>query len=144
MLNSYWGGVSTSISIFYMENFCELTVKCSSEYLVLFQSVLNFHQLALEDFCRRSKAEAFARRRVEAVANRLQVSICQRRRFGRAGQVLSQPVVRVFHGALLIRCLRITEPRISTALLQKSDDERFTFHLMDRSHRLPAGPLQRI
>lgn len=89
---------------------CELTVKCSSGYVVLFQSVLNFHQLALEDFCGRSKVQAFAWRCVEAVANRLQISICQRRRFGRAGQVLSQSVVRVFHGAFLIRRLRVTKP----------------------------------
>lgn len=93
---------------------CELTVKCSSGYVVLFQSVLNFHQLALEDFCGRVVAQAFARRCVEAVANRLQISICQRRRFGRAGQVFSQSVIRVFHRAFLIRRLRVTKPSIST------------------------------
>jgi hypothetical protein len=43
---------------------CELTPKCSSRYVSLFQSILDFHQLGFKDLSWRPVAEALARRRL--------------------------------------------------------------------------------
>ena len=77
---------------------------------LLLQSVSDGHQVALKDLRGCSVAQTFARRGIEALANRPQISICQSRRFGRAGQVLSQPAIRVLDRSFLPWCLRIAEP----------------------------------
>jgi hypothetical protein len=68
--------------------------------------------MSLEDLGWCSPSEAFAWRGIEAVANRPQKSICQRRRAGRAGEVLSKPVVGVFNSAFLPGRLGIAEPAV--------------------------------
>ena len=75
---------------------------------------MSFHELCVEHFCRCLIPQTFAGRCVEAIANRPQISICERRGISLAGKVAAQPVVRVLNRTLLPRCGGVTEPRIST------------------------------
>lgn len=77
------------------------------------------HQFFSEYFSRRFKPQALARCRVEAVANQLQMLICECRGVGLAGKVTTQPVVGVLDRSFLPRRGRIAEPGGDTnALLQ--------------------------
>ena len=91
---------------------------------LLLQSVSDGHQVAFEDLRGCPIAETLARRGVEALANRPQISICQSRRFGRAGQVLSQPAIRVLNRSLLPWRLWIAEPSGGTDPVLRSPPGR--------------------
>ena len=91
---------------FRMCPLCELTLKRNFCGVFLSGCWPTFHQLYAEHFGGRLIPQTLARRGVEAVANRLQISICERRGIGLAGQIVTQAVVRVLDSSFLLRRLR--------------------------------------
>ena len=63
----------------------------------------SFHKFCPERFSRRLLAQTFARRGVEAVANRPQKSICEFRWARLAGEVTTQPIVGFLDSSILPR-----------------------------------------
>ena len=93
---------------------CELTAKCNFRFSILSSGERSFYELFAEYFCGRLIPQTLTRRGVEAVAYRLQVSVCKCRRIRLARQVSTEAVVGILNGTFLPRCLRIAEPRIRT------------------------------
>ena len=72
----------TMIAFIEEHGMCGLTARCNYLMSLLFYPIPNSHRRVFKNFRRRPVTQAFARSWIEAVANRPQISICQRSPLG--------------------------------------------------------------